>query len=163
MVIIDLRTCCASMQQNMSSDKNIRFVTALDQIKCCKQVKKQRLLPTWAHIHDLPSYIITMYQIENLIKHKYQKLWYQFGKGSILDPFSPLPPSAGSDLKNIPGRQGSSMSQIICFMSNRYRYSTFVSPSLMLSILAFNLIIKLTILALKTLKCNMKLYEWCIK
>ena len=38
-------------------DKNIRFVTALDRIKCLTQVKYQRLLLTCAPVNKLPSCI----------------------------------------------------------------------------------------------------------
>ena len=42
------------------SDKNTRFVTALDVIKCLEQVEKQILRLTCAPLNELPSNISTM-------------------------------------------------------------------------------------------------------
>ena len=36
-----------------------RFVTAFDLVKCLKQIKSQRLLPTFAPISEVPSNIST--------------------------------------------------------------------------------------------------------
>ena len=42
------------------SDKNIRFVTTLELIKCLKQVEGQRLRFTCAPVNELPSNISSM-------------------------------------------------------------------------------------------------------
>ena len=42
------------------SGKNIRFVTALDVIKCLKQIEKQLLRLKCAPLNELPSNISTM-------------------------------------------------------------------------------------------------------
>ena len=56
-----LRTCCAPMKENrLFRTKNIQFVTALNQIKCLKHIRWQRLLLTCAPISELPSNIGTM-------------------------------------------------------------------------------------------------------
>ena len=43
--------------EHLRTCEEIRFVTALDLIKCLKQIKLQRLLLTCAPISELPSYL----------------------------------------------------------------------------------------------------------
>ena len=50
----------ACRKNSIFGEKKIRFVTALDLIKCRIQVKQQRLLVTCAPISELPFDIITM-------------------------------------------------------------------------------------------------------
>ena len=50
---------CTHKGKYIFSDKDNRFVTALDLIKCLKQIKYQILFLTCASISELPS-IITM-------------------------------------------------------------------------------------------------------
>ena len=53
-----LRTCCARMKEPLNiSEKKMRLVTAIDLIKCLQQIKKHRLLHTYALTSELPSNI----------------------------------------------------------------------------------------------------------
>ena len=52
---------------NLFRGKKIRFVTALDLIKCIQHIKQQRLLLTCAPILDLPTYMSTMGVVMNEI------------------------------------------------------------------------------------------------
>ena len=47
-------------EKQVFSEKKIRFVTALDLIKCLKQIKQQKLLLTCTSIYQTPSYKSTL-------------------------------------------------------------------------------------------------------
>ena len=62
----------AELKKVFLEEKKDRFVTALDLIKCLKQIKQQRLLPTCAPMSELQYNISTMMNITYVMyKKKY--------------------------------------------------------------------------------------------